>query len=286
MDSQYTYNVSQTLNNKVDIDRLTREVQQSSITIALNYIDVANGVISLFFKAELSDNEELTLDGIISSHTGATLPTAVPIVKSEMLLEATKFVEAGDTTQGLYTAKSLIIDISAGTTEKIIDFVWPFDIAIMSGTLGVSEDMVGDDFSVDIGPNTLIGALIAPLSVGDTSIYVSPTVIDNIKKGFYFGLYNGGGSTGVELGQVTNIDGPNSCITLDNPVDVSANPGTYVAMCAKLIPNLYIHTTNVVEIGKDLPTGQRIPKNLPVRVHYNNNNGVSKKISFFIEYLY
>lgn len=73
---------------------------------------------------------------------------------------------------------------------------------------------------------------------------------------------------------------------LGSPSDVSANAGSYIAMCAKLIPNLYLHSIDKIEIGKDLPTGQRIPKNLPVRVHYHNNNSTAKKISFFVEFLY
>lgn len=182
MNWQYTYDVSQTLNDKVDPDRLSQTIQESTITIALDYINVASNIISLFFKAELSDDEELILDGIIAAHTGEPLAATPTIVKADILTEAVKFVEAGDTTQGLYSAQSLIIDISSGETEKIIDFTWPYDIAIMSGTLGVSDDMLGDDFSIDIGPNTLVGALIAPLNVGDTSIYVSPTVLEILKR--------------------------------------------------------------------------------------------------------
>jgi len=282
----YTYNVSDTANNKVDEDRLTLEIRSSAIVTALDHINVGNNNIFIYFKVELDSKDKTTLDGIIAAHTGEALAAPTQIVKSEVLTEHLKFVEAGDTTQGMYAAQSLIIDISAGELDKIIDFSWPYAISLMSGTLGVSEDMVGDDFQVDVGPNTLIGALIAPLSVGDTSIYVSPTVLENIKIDFYFGLYNAGGDTGVELGQIIARDDANNCLTLGQPSPESATAGSYVAMCAKIIPNLYIHSMNVVEIGKDVPTGQRIPKNLPVRVHYHNNNGVAKKISFFIEYLY
>ena len=242
--------------------------------------------MSIFFKADLSSGDQTILDGIVAAHSGEPLPNAVQIVKSEILTEHIKFVEAGDTTQGMYAAQSIIIDVSAGESEKIVDFKWPYDIALMSGTLGVSEDMLGDDFTIDIGPNTLIGALIAPLNVGDTSIYVSETVLSNIKKGFYIGLYNAGGDTGTEIAQVIDRDDANSALTLSSPSDVSANIGSPIAMCAKLIPNLYLHSIDKIEIGKDLPTGQRIPKNLPVRVHYHNNNSVAKKISFFVEFLY
>ena len=230
MNYTYTYNVSQTLNNKVDTDRLTLEIHESTITIAMDYIDVSNDVISIVFKAEISDTEESTLDGIIATHTGEPLGPEIPIVKSEVLTEHIKFVEAGDTTQGMYSAQSIIIDISVGEYEKSVYFTWPFDIALMSGTLGVSEDMIGDEFIIDVGPNTLVGALIQPLSVGDTSIYVSPTVLENIKKGYYIGLYVPG-NTGIEIAQIIDIDDANYALTLGKPSDVSANAGSYVAMC-------------------------------------------------------
>lgn len=283
---QYNYELTQFPNDKCNIDTLTTQIRNSTIKVALDFINESLGFVSIFFKAVLDTQDVGVLDDIVANHTGEPSSQEVQIVKSEILTEHIRFVEAGDTTQGLYSAQSLIIDVSAGESEKITDFTWPYDIALMSGTLGVSEDMIGDDFTIDIGPNTLVGALIAPLNVGDTSIYVSPTVLENIKKGFYVGLYNLSGDTGVEISQVIEKNDANSSLTLKAPSDVSANAGSYIAMCAKLIPNLYLHSIDKIEIGKDLPTGQRIPKNLPVRVHYHNNNGVAKKISFFVEYLY
>jgi len=283
---QYNYELTQFPNDKCNIDTLSTQIRNSTIKAALDFINESLGFVSIFFKAALDTQDEGVLDDIVAHHTGDPSPQETPIVRSEILTEHIRFVEAGDVTQGLYSAQSLIIDVSAGEAEKIVDFTWPIDIALMSGTLGISEDMVGDNFTIDVGPNTLIGALIAPLNVGDTSIYVSSTVLENIKKGFYIGLYGAGQATGTEISQVIDRDDANSCLRLLNPSDVSANAGSYVAMCAKLIPNLFLHSMDKVEIGKDVPTGQRIPKNLPVRVHYHNNNGVAKKISFFIEYLY
>lgn len=285
-DFKYTYTLSDFPNDKVDLDTLQDQVRASAITVSLDYIGTEGVDVNFFFKAELDSTDQLVLDNVVANHSGEPEPEEIQVVKSEILTEHIRFVEAGDTTQGLFGAESLIIDISAGETQKITDFSWPIDIALMSGTLGVSEEMLGDDFSIDVGPNTLIGALIAPLNVGDTSIYVSPTVLQTIKIGYYIGLYNTGGDTGVEISQIIDRDDSNSCLTLKTPSDVSANAGSYIAMCTKLIPSLYLHSMDKIEIGKDFPTGQRIPKNFPVRVYYNNNNGVAKKISFFVEYLY
>jgi len=286
MDYTYTYTIDQFPNQKIDLNTLITQIRDSRITIALDYINSGLFGETNYFKAELLPSDVSILNTIVANHTGEPAKVESDIVRSEVLTEHIKFVEAGDTTQGMYAAQSIIIDISANESTKIVDFTWPLDIALMSGTLGVAEDMVGDGIMIDVGPNTLVGVLVAPMSVGDTSIYVNSTVIENIKKGFYFGLYGGPGNDGHELGQVIDMDPGNGILTLGTPADTSANAMTPVAMCAKIIPNLYLHDMSKIEIGKQIPTGQRIPKNVPVRITYSNNNGVDKKISFFIEYLY
>lgn len=282
-DFKYTYQLSDFPNQKVDLDTLADQVRESTITIALDYIN-SSVVVDFFFKAQLTNPDVSALDVVVANHTGIPAPEETPLVRSQQLTEHIKWIESGEATQDLFAAQSLIIDISAGEASKSVDFSWPFDIALMSGTLGISEDMVGDDLHVDVGPNSLIGALIQPLNVGDTSIYVSPTVLENIKIGYYIGLYVPG-PTGIEISQVLARDDSNYCLTI-NPSDVSANAGSYVAMCAKIVPELYLHSMDKVEIGKQIPTGQRIPKGVPVRVTYHNQNLVAKKVSFFVEYLY
>ena len=284
-DFKYTYLISQFPNQKVDTDTLAEQIRNSLITISLDYIKAESTQETNYFKAELLSVDVSILSEIVANHTGESAPPELQIVRSEVLTEHIKFVEAGDTTQGMYAVQSIIVDLSTNEMEKFTDFAWPFDVALMSGVLNISEDMIGDQVMIEVGPNTLIGALIQPLSVGDTSIYVSPTVLKNIKKGFFIGLWNYNGNTGTEISQVIDIDAPNYALTI-NPSDVSANAGSYVAMCAKIMQNVYLDAVSKIEIGKTITTGQRIPKNVPVRVHYWNNNGVAKTISFLVEYLY
>jgi len=283
MNWQYTYNVSQTLNDKVDLDRLTQTIQESVITIALDYIDVAGNIISLFFKAELSDDEEIALDEIIAAHTGEALAAAPTIVKAEILTEHMKYVEAGDTLI-YFGAKTLVVDVSAGEATKKVDFKWPIPIALKSGTIGVSEEMIGDEMSIHIAPNTLVGAITQPLNIGDTSIYVSETVLQNVKRGYYVGLYQPG-DDGVEIGGVISIDSTNGCLEIE-PSSIEASAGSYLAMCIQISPYMYFHSLDTLEIGKQMPTAQRIPADTAIRIYYKNNNLVAKKASFFVEYLY
>jgi len=283
MDAVYTYLVSLFPNHKCDLSRITQEIHESSITIALDYINATDSVVNFYFKAELSVDEETILGELVAVHTGEPLPEEPKVIKAEILTEHLEFVESGDVLNK-FSAETLLIDISNGEYEKITDFKWNIPVSLKSGTIGVSEDMIGDEMEVHVAPNTLVGAATQNLNVGDTSIYVSPTVIQNIKRGYYIGLYQPG-DTGIQISQVLDIDSANSCLAI-NPSDVSANAGSYIAMCAKIIPYVYFHSFDKIELGKQIPQGQRISKGVPIRVIYKNNNGIAKKISFFVEYLY
>jgi hypothetical protein len=281
----YNYILTDFLNDKCDTARLTQEIQQSSIIIALDYINTTTADVTIYFKDELSIGDKSTLDGIIANHSGEPLPEESPIIKAQILTEAAKWVEAGDTTQELFSAQSLIIDVSDGDLEIAKNFSWPYTIAIKSGTIYVTEDMIGDEMSVHEAPNTLIGYLMQPLNVGDTSMYVSETVIQNMRKAYYVGLYQPG-EEGIEVSQVLSIDAAHGALSLATPSDVSAGAYSYIAMCGKMIPELLFTINQKIEIGKTLPTANRLPANIPMRVYYKNNNAKAKTVSIFVEYLY
>lgn len=56
------------------IDRLTYEIQQSTIITALDHIDALGNNIDIYFKTELSEGDETTLDGLVDIHGGTPMP--------------------------------------------------------------------------------------------------------------------------------------------------------------------------------------------------------------------
>ena len=145
--------------------------------------------------------------------------------------------------------------------------------------------MKGDSMEVHVAPNTLIGALTQDAQLPDNFLYVSQSVLDNIKIGYYIGLYNQYNEYEEELGQVIEIDKNNSKIILDTTIKRYIPAGNYLAMCIKIIPKVYFYTNNVIEIGKNIPTSQFIPANTDILIKYINNNNLSKTLSIFTEYL-
>lgn len=104
--TDYTYSISGAFpNHKVAPSRLTLEIQQSDIPIALDYIGTANDDCHIWFKAPLDAGEQATLDGIVATHSGEPLPNPAQLVQLDGPLEADKkpVVVVSPATTGLLT---------------------------------------------------------------------------------------------------------------------------------------------------------------------------------------
>jgi len=90
------------------IDRLTQEIQTSSIIIALDHINLLDSALSIFFKDTLSDNDKSTLDTIVTNHNGQPLP------ENQITQVQTQF-EAKDKTLKLFCAEADVQEDSTAT---------------------------------------------------------------------------------------------------------------------------------------------------------------------------
>ena len=116
----YTYLLSNFPFGKVNLNRLTQEISNSSITISLSSMDSYGTVVNINFKADLSIDEKSTLDTIVANHSGESLPDEIVIQQVKVVAEQPKYIEAGNPTQELFAAESVIIDISTGELLKIV----------------------------------------------------------------------------------------------------------------------------------------------------------------------
>lgn len=83
MATEYTYSVSVDFpNGKVDLSRLTFEIQGSTIVTALDHIETNGDVCSIWFKAALSSGDTMVLDGIVAAHSGEPLSAPIPALDS------------------------------------------------------------------------------------------------------------------------------------------------------------------------------------------------------------
>ena len=76
-----TYKYSYT--KEVTVDRLTTEIQASSITVAHDHITSLGTAVDVYFKAELSVGEQTVLDGIVTAHVPTPLVEIATVTVDE-----------------------------------------------------------------------------------------------------------------------------------------------------------------------------------------------------------
>lgn len=83
----------------VDIDRLTLEIQQSSITIALDNITLLGSEVTIAFKVAISNDEKTTLDTVVANHSGEPMPddhvSKVDVTNTSLTAKLSYPIESG-----------------------------------------------------------------------------------------------------------------------------------------------------------------------------------------------
>lgn len=78
----YDYSISTDFpNHKVAPDRLSLQIRESSITIALDRVDTSGDVCSIWFKDPLPPLDLATLNAIVATHNGEPLPPNAQLVQ-------------------------------------------------------------------------------------------------------------------------------------------------------------------------------------------------------------
>jgi hypothetical protein len=85
----YIYSVSaDTLTGRVNPITLAQQIGSSTITIALDYIDVVGDVLNIWFKAALLGSEQTTLTAVVAAHNGNLGISDVPdTIVAQLTLE-------------------------------------------------------------------------------------------------------------------------------------------------------------------------------------------------------
>lgn len=125
------------------IERLTKEIQTSSIVTALDHIDLFGSALSIFFKADLSDPDKTNLDSIVSNHTGEPL-----LIQDKPQQVVTQY-ELNDKT--LKLSKSMTAVDGNGYAVIYCKVPGEFGTGVgryVAGGYGISEDYDKDDYVV------------------------------------------------------------------------------------------------------------------------------------------
>jgi len=195
-------------------------------------------------------------------------------------------ISAAGTTGGHYQATSIGLDITANTTAQA-DFTYPIPIGPLSIEFMTKDIHEGDEISVTVAPNTIIGALTADVSSNVSGISVSNTVVENTFVGAFLDLFDGVNNN--SLNRIKEIYKNNNHIIMESPTvsSFSATSPTYVRQSIKMMHNVEIGPAGRYMLGESKIGASYIPAETTIRLTYSNKStDTDKRFTGIIENLY
>lgn len=184
-------------------------------------------------------------------------------------------------TGGHLQAKGFDCSIPANVGWNSFDFTFPIDINVLGAYFSDRSEIAGDKVEFQIAPDTIIGTITSDISINDSEISVSSSVLENIQVGFWAKVDS------EDFGMVTDIDHANSKLTIENQATTTHTSGSYFKFTLKSISYLkFTGKGNLVNIGQYRIGGSYIAKNTTLRLKYYNSVATAKEFNFILEYLY
>lgn len=215
-----------------------------------------------------------------NSHTISTTQKLETVYNCE-----TKIRELAKPVEGFIRIESIEVLLEPNET-KSHDLVWKFPICPLTVTILAKSKNIGDVFTVDVSPNRIVGAITSNVSIGDTVIHVSPTVLQYAHIGFPCTLYNG--TNTCDIGFIISKDYINGTVTMSttaNMAFLAATP-TYFRISVRFMGPHIISGTGPLALGSGKIGASYIPANEIVRATLVNNSDLKKTIRFLVEYIY
>ena len=230
-------------------------------------------------------NGEPTVCPINNTHTiDATQNT----VMNHMLEQEFVMKEEGTPTQGIFQAKGFEMDVDGNVDSLTIQSnSWKQPITLLHGWFYSTPDNVGDKLEAFVATDTIIGAIGAPVSINDSVITVTSTVMDNTLLGYHLKLFDGVNQS--DLGLVLGIDVGNSQVTMETPSNFAYSPlsPTYVQQTVHVIDEMFVNAPYVrYSFAEKKVGGKNVPANIPLDIRYYNRTGGAKKFTYVVEYIY
>ena len=189
------------------------------------------------------------------------------------------------TTGGHFKCHTRVINITTtGTVTS--DLTWPFVVTPLSVYFITTSDHVGDNFEINIAPDTTVGNITANVASSATTVTVSAGAITAFKVGYYLTLADGTNTD--DMGRVTVVNTATNQLTAETPTTHSflAITPTLVKLTIKPVVDYEIGPAGAYTIGVSNLQGNSVPANTTIRWKYTSNSGTTKKFVGKVELLY
>jgi hypothetical protein len=198
-----------------------------------------------------------------------------------------------------FQLSTIEIDIPPNPTASqviITNVSYPFDMYIWQMSISQIPANIGDQLTLAVSPDTVIGYVTAAATAGTNVINVSETVLANIVRGSDIGFTftDGSGTIKEYPGRVIDIDMINGTVTMENNLTNSYPgidgmvPQSYVLLTLNVIRNITFDSAERLVIGAKGLKPKLIPRNTPVSLIYTDNtlSNDSLKLYFLLEYYF
>lgn len=193
-------------------------------------------------------------------------------------------------TTGYFMMDCVTLDVPGGTpgATTIHDVDFDTNILLWLTIIVVTDEMVGDVFSVVTNPDTLVGGLTVGGNIGDTILNVSPTVTANVVTRMYLTVHDNTASPPVsqDLGRVLNVDSDAGTVTMQNALTSNFPAGSTLTLTMYFAKDLVLSITGKHEFGNKGFESKHVPAGTVFRFHYTNNTGTTKKVYWYIGYYF
>lgn len=223
---------------------------------------------------ELMDRGEIIIEGDFG-----IVRQLNPEIRTVKILETSE--DPNEKVTGLFKARGFKFDIPEGVQKTFYDLIVPYDISILSVEFFPTLDMDGDNVSVIISPDTIVGIIEEEVLTGSTSIKVSSTAFNYLVEGTLLQIND------EDVGYVLTRDLENNVLNFQNPVTNDYPVGTPVRLSVESINQIHLKGENIrYEIGSTKIGSSFLKANSIIRLFYDNISGTSHEFAGYIEYLY
>lgn len=273
----YSYSASQDFpGGLADAENLQSEIVASPITTALDSIRTDGDTVTIYFKASLSAGDKTLLDGDTLNPAGGLIAAhdnqePAPIANKVIIQEEST------PTGGYFKSTTIRVDAPANSITAV-DKSWLIPVSAYSLRVKTTDIHEGDVINMLVAPNTIVGAITAPVAINDTTIHVQQSVINHIKLGFNVNLFDGAQTA--DLGIVVGVHSSTLTIDVETPSTLAFSPltPTYVRCHAKYVDDYEFGPADTHIIGDAKIGGTYIPTGTIIRALYHNKSLTENKV--------
>lgn len=185
-------------------------------------------------------------------------------------------------TGGHFMTEGFSTNMLANTTTTTT-ISWPHPITVLLAYYTTLPEHIGDSFQLVSDPVT-IGYITSNISVSDSIINVSSTVISHVFIGYEMIITDGTNTDFLDI--ITNINKNDNTITTKQGATHSFITGSLIKIQRRFLKNLEIGMSWHYEHGKSKIGGSYLPANTNINLIYTNNSNVDKLFRYHVDFLY